>query len=309
MLFTTGQYSESEHRTISFRRLLRKIFIDDWPMKLIALVITFALYLGVTGEEVKATFPSIPLNLRISDNADFISPPPEAVEVVLKGDKNKIDELSQTRNNLVVFIDLTDRTIGDSVIDLTPETVKNLPPGVQVVQVRPEKIAIKTEPVIEKEIPVKAETEGSLTDGSVFKGEAVVTPQKVRVRGPVSYIKTLEFVSTERISVENKSSDFTAKQVTVNVSNPKLRIIDAVVDVAFRIGEQPGKKDILVGVKGDPPGRKMTVRVEGALSVLKGIKPGDLKVEMVPDETGKMVPRFVDLPAELLDKIEIVESK
>ena len=302
----SGQYSESEHRTISFRRLLRKIFIDDWPMKLIALVITFALYLGVTGEEVKATFPSVPLNLRISDNADFINPPPEAVEVVLKGDKSKIDELSRSRNDLVVFRDLTNLPVGDSVVDLTGDTVSvNLPPGVQVDTIRPNKIAIKIEPVIEKDIPVRAETEGSPADGSDLEADPVITPQKVRVRGPISYIKTLEFVSTERISIENKSSDFTAKQVAVNVSNPKIRILDAVVDVAFRIKEKTGTQMFSAVIKGDPAGKKMMVPITAPLSVLKSIKPGDLKVELAEGDGGKKGPKLVDLPPDLQDKIEI----
>lgn len=306
----SDHYSESEQTTISFRRVLRRVFVDDWPMKLIALVITFALYLGVTSEEVSATFPSVPLSLRISNNADFINPPPEAVEIVLKGDKSKIDELSLSRNVPIVFRDLTDLPVGDSVIDLNPNTVTMvLPAGVQLAQVRPEKIAIKIEPVIEKDIPVRAETEGSLAAGSSFDGEPVVTPQKVRVRGPISYIKTLEFVSTERVSVENKDADFTARQVAVTVSNPKLRILDAVVDVAFSIKENTGTQAFSAVVKGDPAGKKVTVSVVAPLSILKGIKPGDLKVEMVDGEDGKKTPKLVDLPAELQGKIELAKPK
>lgn len=304
----SDHYSESEQTTISFRRILRRVFVDDWPMKLIALVITFALYLGVTSEEVKATFPSVPLNLRISDNADFINPPPEAVEVVLKGDKSKIDELSRTRNDLVVFRDLTNQPVGDSVVDLTADTVSvNLPPGVQVDTIRPNKIAIKIEPVVEKDIPVRAETEGSLATGSSFDGDPVVTPQKVRVRGPISYIKTLEFVSTERVSVENKDADFTARQIAVTVSNPKVRILDAVVDVAFGIKEKTGTQAFSALIKGDPAGKKMTISVVGPLSVLKGIKPGELKVEMVDGDDGKKTLKLVDLPAELQGKIELAK--
>src|ERR1041384_7932574 len=105
MLFTTGQFSEGEQRTISFKRLFRRIFIDDWPMKVVALVITLALWFNM--EAGKATF-TIPLKLGISDNAEFITPPVQEVEVVLRGDKAKIDELSSRRNDLVVFRNLTE---------------------------------------------------------------------------------------------------------------------------------------------------------------------------------------------------------
>ena len=306
----TGQFTENEHRTISFKRLLRRVFIDDWPMKLVALVITFALYLGVSSEESRATFPTVPLNLRISDNADFVSPPLDAVEVVLRGDKTKIDELSRTRNDLVVFRDLTNQPVGDSSIDLTPDTVSiNLPPGVVIETIRPGRIAIKLEPVIEKDIPVRAETEGRVADGVEIYGEPVVTPQKVKVRGPVSQLKTLEFVSTDRISLENRGGDFTARQVAVTVSNPKVRVLDAVVDVTFRISESRIERVIQASLKNDPAGRKMSVTVVATPTVLKAIKPGDLKVEMVTDEDGKKTLKFVDLPPELQGEIEIAKAK
>jgi YbbR domain-containing protein len=305
----TGEFTENERRSISIKRILVKIFIDDWPMKLVALVITFALYLGVAGEAGRGTFSSVPLNLRISDNADLVSTPPETVEVVLQGDKNKIDELSRTRNELVVSVDLANHPVGDSSIDLKPDNVFNLPAGVHVETIRPGRIAIKLEPVIEKDVPVKAETEGSVADGVQIQGDPVVTPQKVKVRGPVSQLKTLEFVSTERISVENRASDFTARQVAVTVSNPKVRVLDAVVDVAFRISENRVDRVIQATLKNDTAGRKIPVTVTATLAVLKGIKPGDLKVEMVDGENGKKVPRLVDLPPELEGKIEIAAAK
>jgi YbbR domain-containing protein len=180
---------------------------------------------------------------------------------------------------------------------------------VRIGEILPSKIIIKLEAVIEKEVPVQAEKGGSLPDGLVVYGETVA-PQKVRVRGPASYIKTLEFVSTEKIDLGNKTADFTARQVAVTVSNPKARIVDAaLVDVAFRIGEKRGERLVTAAIKGDTTGKKIPVNIYGPLSLLKGIKPGDLKVEMVDDEAGRKVPQLVDLPAELQGKIEILKAK
>jgi hypothetical protein len=302
-------YNETEHSTISFRRLLRKIFIDDWPMKLVALVITLALYFGVRSEISTATFQAVPLTLRIADNAEFINPPVQQVDVVLKGDKREIEDLIR-KNDLVVYRDLTDKPIGDSVIDLTPDTVSiNLPAGVTVDEVRPRQIAIKLEGVIEKDVAVKPETEGRVSEGYDVYGDPVVVPQKVRVRGPASFMKTLEFVSTEKISLENRAGDFTAKQVAATVSNPKARVLDGVVDVIFRIGEKRGERIVSASVKGDAGGKKIMIPIVGTLSVLKVIKPVDIKVQMVDDGSGVKVPELVDLPAEFQGKIEIAKPK
>jgi len=122
-------------------------------------------------------------------------------------------------------------------------------------------------------------------------------------------MKTLEFVSTEKIGLENRAGDFTAKQIVVSVSNQKARVLDAVVDVIFHIREIPEKRAVSAVVKGDTPGRKITITIEGPGPVLKGIKPGDLKVEMIDDGTGVKLPQLVDLPAELQGKIAIVKPK
>lgn len=304
----TEHFSENEHRTISFRRLARKIFIDDWPMKLIAAVITLALYFGVAGETGSGTLYNVPLNLLIADNAELTNTPTQQVDIILKGDKTKIDELIR-KNDLVAYCDLRNVPTSDGAIDLTPETIRiDLPAGVRLSEIRPRQIAIKLEAVIEKDVPVKAEKEGHVPEGSQVYTETVV-PAKVRVRGPASYIKTLEFVSTEKISLDNKTTDFSARQVAVTVSNPKARVLDAVVDVVFRIGEKRGERLISAALKGDATGKKIPITVMGALSVLKGIKPGDLKVEMVEDDSGKKIPQLVDLPADLQGKIEIKQEE
>ena len=305
----SGHYNENEHTTISLRRLGRKIFIDDWPMKVVALVITLALYFGVAGELSTATFQSVPLTLRIADDAEFLSPPDKQVDIVLKGDKSQIDDLSR-KNDLTAYIDLTGIPIGDRVVELTPESVSlALPAGVTVSEIRPKSILIKLEKVIEKDIPVKASTEGHVPDGYELRGEATVIPQKVRVRGPESFMQTLEFVSTDKIELDKRDADFTARQVGVSLSNPKARVLDAVVDIIFRIGEKTGERMVPAPVKGDAAGKKVTVTVKGPLSVLKAIKPGDVKVEMIDGGLGTKVPQLVDLPADIDGKIEIVKPK
>jgi uncharacterized membrane protein YdfJ with MMPL/SSD domain len=47
--FTTDDILEKEQRQIFLRRAVRRVFYDDWLIKLFALLITLALWLGVTG--------------------------------------------------------------------------------------------------------------------------------------------------------------------------------------------------------------------------------------------------------------------
>jgi YbbR domain-containing protein len=305
MFFANEQSGDNGQWTISFKRLARKAFLEDWPMKLIALVVSLALWFIVSGETGKGTL-TVPLNLRTAENTEFSNTPVQEVEIVVTGDKRKIDRLAEIKGALAIYRDLTDLPVGDSVIELNPANVRiDLPAGVRLTDIRPGRIAVRLEAILERDIPVKAETTGSVPEGMEIYEETVrVVPQKIRVRGPASYMKTLEFVSTEKIDVENKSGDLIAKQVAVTVSNPKVRLQEVVADVAFYIGEKRVAKTLSIPAKDGPAGKKIEVEFYGARSLLDTLRPGDLKAETVKNDAGEDVPK-VDLPPELQGRIEV----
>ncbi len=181
--------------------------------------------------------------------------------IAITGDKRKIDQIN--KNDLIVSLDLTDVPPGDRVIELTPETVSvALPTGVKLEEILPNQITVRLEPIEEKEVPVNAETEGEVPEQFEIYSKTVL-PQKIRVRGPAGFIKSLDSVSTESIDLTNHDRDFIAKQVPITVSNPKATPLETVVDVAFRIGEKRIERTFLVPVK-DQPGKTATVVLFGS---------------------------------------------
>ncbi len=215
-------YQNAERR-ITFRRLLKRVFLDDWLIKVVAMVITAALWLGVTGLSAPQTrrLRSIPLNISVGNDIEITNSPVQEVDLVITGDKRKIEVLNP--RDLVVSLDLTDIAAGDRAVQITPDNVNiELPGGIKLEEVQPNKIAVKLERVAEREITVRAETEGATDEGFEIYSQ-IVTPNKVRVRGPESFVKTLDFISTEKINLENQYTDFIVRQVALNVVNPKVR--------------------------------------------------------------------------------------
>ena len=98
-----------------------------------------------------------------------------------------------------------------------------------------------------------------------------------------------------------------AKQIPINVSNPKATLLETVVDVAFRIGEKRTEKTFVVQSKGDPK-RRVTVVLFGGKSLFEGVKADDLQVEFVKNSAGEDTPQ-VTLPASLQDKVEVRKPK
>jgi YbbR domain-containing protein len=297
-----------QERQFSLRGLIRRLFLDDWVIKAVALVITFALWLGVTGlrAPVAARFKNIALNLRVSNNIDITNSPVQEVVITITGDKRKIDQIDP--RDLVVLLDLTDVQAGERMVELNAESVGvELPTGVRIEEIVPSKIQVNLETVEERDVSVKVETEGTLAENFEIYSPTV-SPPKVRVRGPSSFVKSLDSVSTEKVNVDNRQADFTAQQVELNLVNPKVTLLDTVVSVSFKIGEKRGEKLYSVPVKMENQSKTATVVLYGARSVLESIKTENLQVEILRNEAGENSLRLI-LPVEIQEKVEIKKLK
>lgn len=306
--FPTEKIFEKEQRQIFLRRLIRRVFYDDWLIKVFALLITLALWFGVTGLRAPITtrLNNVTLKSRVSNELEITNSPITEVDLVITGDKRKIDQINS--ENLIVSFDLTEARAGEQVIELTPENVNvELPTGVKLEEIQPNKIAVKLENVMERDVPVKPEIEGNVADGYEIYS-AVSLPPKVRVRGPESFVKSLDFVSTEEINIENQQSDFNVQQVALNVVNPKITPLDSVVDVVFKIGERRIERLFIVPVEGETEGKTATVVLYGARSLLNNLRQEILKVQMLKTESDNESLQLV-LPAEIQGQVEIRKLK
>jgi len=247
--------------------------------------------------------------MRVSNDMEVISKPQE-LEISVTGDKRKIDPLLARimARDLVASIDLTDVKSGESTVILSPDTISiDLPSGVKLDRIQPNRILVRVEKVEEREVSVKPEIEGNVAEGFEIYSQTVI-PAKVRVRGAESFVKSMDSISTEKISVANRQESFTERQVGLNVTNPNVTVLDGIVDVIFRIGERRVERMLVVPVKTETETRRVSIVLYGARSILETLVPEDLQVELTRSETGEIVPQLV-LPPEMQDKIEIRKIK
>ena len=288
------------------KHVIRKLFLEDWVMKLVALAITLGLWLAVTGlgTHKKERFSGVPLALRVSNDAEITSAPVQEVNLVLSGDSRRIDEVRAA--DLVVSVDLSDVQPADLIVTLTPESVSvPLPLGVKLDEIQPSRIPVKLEAVEEKDVDVALETEGTPAAGyEVYS--TIISPPHVRVHGPADYVRTLEELPTEKIDLAGKKEDFTARQVAILVGDPKTTLLATVVDVAFRIGEKRVERTFHLAVPGT--NKTVTFTAFGPRTPLQKLKPDAFHIEMMLDENGEETPN-VNPPAELADAIEIKTVK
>lgn len=302
--FSIDKILQKERQEFSFRRLLQQIFIDDWVMKSIALAITLALWFGVNGLRTPTIerLKDVTLKLRISNELEITNDPVEEVDLVVRGDTRRIDQIPK---DLVVSLELADIQPGDRTVELTPDTVNvDLPTGVKLEEIQPSRISITLETVEKREVPIKVATLNNLPEGFEMYSEPAAVPNKVVVRGPASHVNSLDFISTDRIDLKDKKQDFAAQQVRLNTSNSKVTMVDKTsVDVFFKVGEKRIDKLFFAPVSNAEGNEK--VILFGPKSLLNSLEAEDFQVEQIGFATENKIPLRLILPDKLKDKVMV----
>jgi YbbR domain-containing protein len=217
---------------------LRKIFVEDWGVKLLALGITMVLWLAVTGQNKPVTqrISGVQLNFLRHESLEISNDPASNVEVTVKGSPSLLDQMKL--RDLVVTVDISDHKAGERVVRLSPESVKmDLPPGVKILAFRPATIPIRLEPIIELAVDVEVKFEGMVPEG--FEVTSVqANPAKVRLRGPSDRVNLLQKATTETVRLDGRREGFSLSRVAINISDPKIEILDPNVEVRVEIAEK-----------------------------------------------------------------------
>jgi len=259
------------------------------------------LWLLVTGQNQPVTaHVNVQLNFIRPQSLEISNDPPRTVDVMLTGSRNKLDDL--TSLDLVATVDISDQRAGERVLRLADKAQITLPQGIKIDGFQPSAIPIRLEEIVDRQIQVEPKLEGKPADG--FEVYAVY-PSKgsVSVRGPAGRVNALQKVATESIWLTGHKESFTASNVALDVADPKVDLLDPMVNVDVEIGERRIEKNFSSLPVSTADGGKVepsttSVTLLGVASFLDQLKPEELKI--VLDANG--LPRL-ELPDALKGKV------
>src|ERR1043165_1007842 len=290
---------------------LRAFFLEDWTLKILALLITLGLRYAVTTQRAPATMRqrAVPLEFILPDGVDIGNDPVEEVDVTLEGSQGKLAELNA--RNLVARADVTNLKPGDRVARLSDNITMSLPEGVRIIEVSPRSVTLHLEPVVVHAVPVEARFEGELPEGFERLG-VEVTPPQVRLRGPESHVQAIERVYTETISLVGRRETST-EQAAIDIPDHKVTPLDPTVSVRVEIAEEQLQRRFTNvparSAAGGPvtPATAASVTLRGPRSVVENLRPEDVRlvVEAAPD--GTPTPRL-SLPPSAAGRVELVST-
>jgi YbbR domain-containing protein len=288
-------------------RILRKLFVEDWSLKLLSLAITFVLWLVVTSQnEPVTTHVNVQLNFVRPQSLEISNDPPKSVDVTLTGSRGKLDGLSAL--DLVATIDITDQRAGERMLRLSDRAQIPLPHGVKIEGFLPGAIPIRLEPIVEREVTTEPRLEGAPANGYEVYSVTASQPT-VTVRGPSGHVNALEKAPTETIWLAGQKESFTATNVSIDITDPKVDLLDPAVDVQIVIGERRVEKSFsdvpVVGPAGiTTMPRTASVNITGPPTLLNELKKNEVKIvlnaalqpqlELPPAFEGKLILKSVN---------------
>jgi YbbR domain-containing protein len=278
----------AEPRAVPTRveKLLRRIFLEDWSLKLLSLAIAIVLWMLVTGQNQPVTAHlNVQLNFIRPQSLEISNDPPRTVDVMLTGSRNKLDDL--TSLDLVATVDISDQRAGERVLRLADRAQISLPQGIKVDGYQPSAIPIRLEEIVDRQVTITPKLEGQPADGFEVYG---VYPNKgsVTVHGPASRVNALQNVLTESIWLAGHKESFTASNVAIDVPDPKVDLREPVVNVNVEIGERRVEKTFAGVSVNTADGGKVqpattTVTVLGGASLVNSLKPEEVKIVLDND--------------------------
>ncbi len=303
------------------KRLIQEYLLENWSLKLTAILLSLVLWLFVRGEPGPERVVAVPLEVQVPRHMEIINERPTSVEVTMRGAAFSNMWFSQPLPTCI--IDLQGSQEGEHAINLTPENVK-VPKGsgIEVLQVNPARVTLVLEKTISKEVPISVPVRGEPARGFEIYGR-FSRPASTIVTGPRSHIDPLREISTESISINGlkQSARF---YVSLNIKDNAVRTSAAnPVQVDIQIG--PRRKMLTVAqvpVATDDPAyaaspRHIAVQVIGPADSVENLTPLDFSA-VVPTkglETSKLPVRakpqvrIVNNPAGIIAVKEVTPAE
>jgi YbbR domain-containing protein len=215
------------------KRFLRSLFLRNWELKLISLLLALILWLSLIPEEKTFSEKTLTISLEphnIPAKMELVKKPPATIDVVIRAPNRTIDQI--TSANVVAKLNLEKATVIQEEYPLY-ETMISVPSGAEVIKVTPNKVRLKLENTREVMLDVEPNIIGKLAQG--LKIEKIeVSPPIVKVIGAESKIRDRDKVRTSPVDISNLT-ETTEFQADLILPNPDLRLASSPTKVKIKI--------------------------------------------------------------------------
>jgi len=213
-------------------------------LKLAALLLAFAVWFVVSGprrEQQRERMITASLSLvGLPSDLVITTEVRSSVAARVRGRVSPLRSLAS--QSLEASVDLSKITgPGDVEITLRPQNI-NVPEDIEVVDIVPSKVRFSIEKLGQSAVTIRPFLVGTPPEGYLV-GQAMATPDRALIEGPMSQIVKLTEVATERIIMTGRTATF-VQNVPIVADSPLVSIIrpqitQVTVPVLAEVGPEP----------------------------------------------------------------------
>lgn len=267
----------------SIDQFMRDALLKNLHMKVVALLLTLALYLWVSVDREVERVRYVPVRYSVPEQSVLVNHPPGKAGITIRGKWSDLSRLEPAQLNMI-RVQITSEMGARGSLSLSPDMVE-LPPGLRAVDIQPSSISFRLAERRTKMVSIQPKLVGEPPDGYRID-QVTVTPQKVNLSGPAESLTDITAVSTEPIIVDGHTQSFETT-VFLRLDDPLVEYhLEKPVSVVIPIATRQVERDFtglaveavnadLAQVLSIKPER-VSLRLRGPKAVMDALDPDQL---------------------------------
>lgn len=275
---------------------MNKVFDSVWALRIIALILAFALFLYVkadleagreaAGADQVDILYNVPIEVDYDNDSLLVTGLPEAVNITISGSSSLVLQ-TKMEQDYAVFVDLNSLTVGEHHVPIQHENFSDK----LNVSIDPASVNIIIEEKVSKELRVDPEMNNRLIAEDYVLKDMTASPNTVTITGAKSVVESISYVKATVTAEQGINASF-EQQANVKVLNTELNRLDVIVEpekVNVKVEIEEYSKDIPLTIK------KTGKLTEGVTINELSVDPAKLKVtgkKAIIDELTELVVEF-----------------
>ncbi len=297
--------------------MLDRVLVN-WPLKVLAISLAFAIWVFVSGEKRIVKDFEVPLDVQLPDHLALLEAPQPTVSVRLRGPESLIRRVSPV--GMELSVELTDLPPGEQEVQLAKTDLSGVPRGVDVDHIDPPSVKVLLDDRGRLRFPIDVTFLGQPPQGSAFNGVRV-TPEELTLEGPNSQLSLVETLKTQPVRLDQRTRPF-IETVKAVPGHGSLRVVETTpIKVSVEVDVAPVERTF-TGVPVEAIGQvyqtsvsptHTAVTLSGPPAVLERLRSRQLRLvvdvsRLTPFDQPRQVPvqlDLVDVPVEEMSRISM----
>lgn len=240
-----------------------KALTRNWTLKLFSLLVSFVLFLFVSVESNNVVEVEFPIIYDAPDGLVVVNdpPPPSRVVATLKGPWAAFRTTLRNMGQLEPVIISLPNEPGPTRQRIETEML-DPPAGMEVLAMSPTEVELTLDRLVEKLVMVEVDPLGRPAFGFEIASMRA-DPPRVRVEGPLTKMRTLDFVHTKPVNLRDRETDL-VEEVKLQPPIGRIRLVDRTsvivhVDIVEEFTERTF--ELPVRVENAPPDTQLSKNV------------------------------------------------